>query len=87
MTNPTIQTDLAEVLKEIRDEQKKTSEKLNQIDKRLVKVETKVDSLTEITKKIESSQQAQIWTLIGVLITAVGGFVVAVARNVLTFKT
>ncbi len=86
MTNPTIETDLAEILKRIEDKQDKMSEKLEAIDKRLVKVETRLDSLEENVKEIKSSQQAQIWTLIGVLITAVAGFVIAVARNVLTFN-
>lgn len=57
---------------------------------RLTKVETKLDegvmprldSLSNEIKEIKGSQQAQIWTLIGVLITAVGGFLVAVGRSV-----
>lgn len=57
---------------------------------RLTKVETKLDegvmprldSLDNEIREIKGSQQAQIWTLIGVLITAVGGFLVAVGRSV-----
>ena len=35
-------------------------------------------------KEIKRSQQAQIWTIIGILITAVGGFLVAVGRFVIS---
>ncbi|VEP17135.1 conserved hypothetical protein [Hyella patelloides LEGE 07179] len=71
--------------------------KIDQLDKnfndmnlRLAKVETKLDegitpkldTLGEQIKEIKGSQQAQIWTLIGILITAVGGFIVAVGRLV-----
>ncbi len=56
------------------------------INLRLTKVETKLDGTVEDIKEIKGSQKAQIWTLIGVLITAVGGFVVAVGRSVFSFN-
>ena len=56
------------------------------INLRLTKVETKLDSTVEDIKEIKGSQKAQIWTLIGVLITAVGGFIVAVGRSVFSFN-
>ena len=56
------------------------------INLRLTKVETLLDARSEDVKEIKGSQRAQIWTLIGVLITAVGGFVVAVERSVFSFN-
>ena len=86
MSNIQIETDLKEILQELKDGQKKIINKVEAIDKRLIKVETKLDSeLPAIQKSIDEikgSQQAQIWTLIGILITAVGGFLVAVGRFV-----
>lgn len=43
-----------------------------------------IDNLKQDVNAIKSSQQAQIWTLIGILITAVGGFLVAVGRFVIS---
>ena len=73
---------------------------LNKIDKRLDKIgnsleELKIsqrekrvdlDNVKEDIKEIKGSQRAQIWTLIGILITAVGGFIVAISRSVLSFN-
>ncbi|MEY4520386.1 MAG: hypothetical protein RLZZ499_2986 [Cyanobacteriota bacterium] len=56
------------------------------INLRLIKVETKLDSAVEDIKEMKGSQNAQIWTLIGVLITAVGGFLVAVGRSLFSFN-
>ncbi|WP_036487107.1 hemolysin XhlA family protein [Myxosarcina sp. GI1] len=93
MSNIQIETDLKEILRELKEGQKailnkveETNNKVEDIDKRLVRVETKLDGTVEDIKEIKGSQKAQIWTLIGVLITAVGGFVVAVGRSVLTFN-
>ena len=66
--------------------------KIESIDKRLIKVETKLDegitprldALSEQVKDIKSSQIAQIWTLIGILFTAVTGFLIAVGKFVLS---
>ena len=93
MSNIQIETDLKEILRELKEGQKEilnkveeTNKRVEDIDKRLVRVETKLDGTVEDIKEIKGSQKAQIWTLIGVLITAVGGFVVAVGRSVLTFN-
>ena len=67
-------------------------DKIEGIDKRLIKVETKLDegitprldTLSEQVKEIRNSQQAQIWTLIGILFTAVAGFLIAVGKFVLS---
>ena len=97
MSNISIETDLKEILQEFKEGQNKIIDKIEAIDKkveaidkRLTKVETKLDdgitprldTLSEQIKEIKGSQQAQIWTLIGILITAVGGFLVAVGRFV-----
>ncbi len=62
------------------------SNNVTDINLRLTKVETKLDSEFSASKsdikEIKGSQKAQIWTLIGVLITAVAGFLVTVGRSV-----
>ncbi len=97
MSNISIETDLKEIIGELKQGQNKIIDKIETIDKkveaidkRLTKVETKLDdgitprldTLSEQIKEINGSQQAQIWTLIGILITAVAGFLVAVGRFV-----
>ena len=93
MSNIQIETDLKEILQELKEGQKailtkveETNKSVEDIDKRLVRVETKLDGTLEDIREIKGSQKAQIWTLIGILITAVGGFIVAVGRSVLTFN-
>jgi t-SNARE complex subunit (syntaxin) len=90
MSNIQIETDLKEILQELKDGQKAIISKVEEIDKRLIKVETKLESELPTLQKgideIKGSQKAQIWTLIGILITAVGGFIVAVGRSVFTFN-
>jgi t-SNARE complex subunit (syntaxin) len=90
MSNVQIETDLKEILQELKDGQKTIISKVEEIDKRLIKVETKLEyelpTLQKGIDEIKGSQKAQIWTLIGILITAVGGFIVAVGRSVLTFN-
>ena len=90
MSNIQIETDLKEILGELKNGQKEILDKVNAIDLRLTKIETRLESelptLQKSVDEIKGSQKAQIWTLIGILITAVGGFVVAVGRSVLTFN-
>ena len=49
-------------------------------------LDSDIPTIKEDIKEIKGSQKAQIWTLIGILITAVGGFIVAVDRSVLSFN-
>jgi hypothetical protein len=88
MSNIQIESDLKEILQELKDGQKAILEKVNAIDLRLTKVETKLDSELPALQKgideIKGSQKAQIWTLIGILFTAVTGFLVAVGRFVIS---
>ncbi len=85
-----IESDLKEVLGQINQNLEKLNTEVANINLRLTKVETKLDegitprldTLSEQIKEIKGSQMAQIWTLIGILITAVSGFLVAVGRFV-----
>ncbi|MBF2022225.1 MAG: hypothetical protein IGR93_19560 [Hydrococcus sp. C42_A2020_068] len=97
MSNIQIETDLKEILQELKNKQKEILNKVEEIDKKVieidktpVKVETKLESELPTLQKgideIKGSQTAQIWTLIGILITTVDGFIVAVGRSVLTFN-
>jgi hypothetical protein len=89
-----IESDLKEILGQINHKLDKLSEDVTDINLRLTKVETKLDegvvprldALSSEIKEIKGSQQAQIWTLIGILITAIGGFLVAVGRFVISGK-
>ena len=79
-----IELDLKEILQELKDGQKKIIEKVEAIDKRLTKVETKLDNAVDDIKELKTSQKAQIWTLIGILFTAVAGLLVAIGKFVLS---
>ncbi len=57
MTNPTIETDLKEILKELKDGQNKIIDKVDAIDKRLTKVESKLDNAVDDIKEIKSTQK------------------------------
>ena len=86
MSNIQIETDLKEILNKIDGKLDNLQKDVTDINLRLTRVETKLDGTLEDIKEIKGSQKAQIWTLIGILITAVGGFIVAVGRSVLTFN-
>jgi tetrahydromethanopterin S-methyltransferase subunit G len=97
MSNIQIESNLKEILNKLDQKldniDNKFEKKLDNLQKdvtdinlRLTKVETKLDSTVEDIKEIKGSQKAQIWTLIGVLITAVGGFLVAVGRSLFSFN-
>ncbi len=90
-----IESDLKEILERIEKrfdkidaDNKDLREVVTNIDKRLIKVETKLDSeLPAIHKSIDEikgSQKAQIWTLIGILFTAVTGIVVVFGRFIIS---
>jgi predicted nuclease with TOPRIM domain len=87
MSNIQIESDLKEILNKLDGKLDNLQKDVTDINLRLTKVETKLDGTVEDIKEIKGSQKAQIWTLIGVLITAVGGFVVAVGRSVLSFNS
>lgn len=93
MSNIQIETDLKEILNKIDGKldnlQKDLAElKIGQTEVKgdIKRLDSNISTLKEDIKEIKGSQKAQIWTLIGILITAVGGFIVAVGREVLTFN-
>jgi predicted nucleic acid-binding Zn-ribbon protein len=47
-------------------------------------LDAEVKGVKEDIKELKGSSKAQIWTLIGILITAVGGFLVPVGRLVIS---
>lgn len=73
----TIEQDLKEILDRM-------SQKLEILTVDMATVKTKLEGLENDVKDIKGSQKAQIWTLIGILITAVAGFLVAVGRFVIS---
>ena len=87
MSNIQIESDLKEILNKLDGKLDNLQKDVTDINLRLTRVETKLDSTVEDVKEIKGSSKAQIWTLIGVLVTAVGGFIVAVGRSVLSFNS
>jgi chromosome segregation ATPase len=55
-------------------------EALNDLRVEVATLTTKFEALQEDIQEIKGSQRAQIWTLIGILITAVFGFLVAIGK-------
>ena len=101
MSNIQIETDLKEILNKLDGKldnlQKDLTElktkdltelKVSQTEIKgdIKRLDSNISTFKEDIKEIKGSQKAQIWTLIGILITAVGGFLAAVARSVLTFN-
>ena len=78
----TVTYSTAEILKRIEDKLGRQSEKINTIEVELAEIKTEVKNLNKDVTELKGSTKAQIWTLIGILVTAVGGFLVAVARFV-----
>ncbi|NEP54837.1 MAG: hypothetical protein F6K65_41060 [Moorea sp. SIO3C2] len=80
----TITYTLEEVLKDINGKLYSLQKDVNKINETLIKVEIQVDAVATDVKELKGSTKAQIWTLIGILVTAVGGFLVAVGRVVIS---
>ncbi|NES00962.1 MAG: hypothetical protein F6J86_45585, partial [Symploca sp. SIO1B1] len=78
------ETKLDTFQKETKAEFDKSNERLSNLEKSQTKVETRLDSIEIDVKELKGSSKAQIWTLIGILITAVGGFLVTVGRFVIS---
>jgi chromosome segregation ATPase len=94
MSNIQIESDLKEILNKLDGKldnlQKDLTElKIGQAEVKgdIKRLDSSISTLKEDIKEIKGSQKAQIWTLIGVLITAVGGFIVAVGRSVFSFNS
>ena len=85
--------DLKDILNEIKQDLKNIDNRLNNLEQgqtdirgEIKRIDSNIDTLKEDIREIKGSQRAQIWTLIGVLITAIGGFIVAIGRSVLSFN-
>lgn len=80
MANPIIETDIAEVLKNLQQGQEKLLEKAEIIDKRLIRLEEKFESQNKIVTGLENSQNKQIWALIALAFTAVVSLLVGLGK-------
>jgi len=76
----TVTYSLEEVLGQINQK----LEKLTKIEVELAEIKIEVRSIKEDVKELQGASKTQIWTLIGILFTAVAGFVVAVGRFVIS---
>ncbi len=78
MANTPIQvtTDLSELLGQINKKLEKIDERLTKIEVSQAKLESDVSTLKEDVKELKGSTKAQIWTLIGILGTAVIGTII-----------
>ena len=78
MSNTPIQvtTDLTKVLEQINQKLDKISDDIKDLSVDMATVKTEVSAIKEDVKEIKGSQKAQIWTLIGLLGTAVVGTVI-----------
>ena len=89
MSNIQIESDLKDILNRFEQKldnlQKDVTElKIGQTEIKgdVKRLDSDISTLKENIQEIKGSQKAQIWTLISILITAVGGFIVAVAKVV-----
>ncbi len=78
----TNQKETNERFKDLSKKIEKQSEEIGEVKVKLATIEIEVKSLNKDVTELKGSTKAQIWTLIGILVTAVGGFLVAVARFV-----
>ncbi|MDJ0511218.1 MAG: hemolysin XhlA family protein [Crocosphaera sp.] len=74
--------ELKQDIKDVNTKLETLNTKVNNIEVKLTGIETEVKNLKEDVTELKGSTKAQIWTLIGILVTAVSGFIVAVARFV-----
>ena len=84
MSNMQIKFSIKEIIYKFWRKLDNLSKQIEDIELRLTEVETKLNSELSASKqeseKIRGSQKAQIWTLIGGLITAMAGFLTVVGR-------
>jgi uncharacterized protein YdcH (DUF465 family) len=80
MPELTIETNLKDVLNRLDQRFDRLDQKLEKMDDRLCRMETgqarieeKLDGLDKRVEKLEGSQNKQIWTLIGIVGTAIIG--------------
>ncbi len=82
VTYPTadILSRIEDKLDKLQDKIDKQSEKIGAIEVKLTAVETEVKNLNKDVTELKGSTKAQIWTLIGILATAILGLGAAVIR-------
>ena len=68
-----VETDLKEVLTEISKHLEKMGDRLGRLETGQARIEEKLDGLDKRVEKLEGSQNKQIWTLIGIVGTAIIG--------------
>ena len=88
MTNPVIETDLAEILKEIKSDQKKLLEEVNDLKLGQAKIEGKIEALNEklsgqikaldtkveqLDKRVGNQEFTNRGVLIGLIVVILGG--------------
>ena len=88
MTNPVIETDIAEILKEIKSDQKKLLEEVNHLKLGQAKIEGKIDALDErlsdqikaldtkveqLDKRVGNQEFTNRGVLIGLIVVISGG--------------
>ncbi len=64
MNNPIIETDLGQILSEIRQELKSINNRLNKLEVGQGRIEEKLNSQEKIAEELKTSQKNQIWALI-----------------------
>ncbi len=71
-----IETELREVLSQISQKLEKIDDRLGRLETSQARIEEKLDGLDKRVEKLEDSQSKQIWTLIGIVGTALVGTVI-----------
>ncbi|MDJ0680123.1 MAG: hypothetical protein QNJ18_09710 [Xenococcaceae cyanobacterium MO_167.B52] len=71
MNNPIIETDLGQILSEIKQELKTINDRLNKLEVGQGRIEEKLNSQEKIAEELKTSQKNQIWALIILAFTAV----------------
>jgi archaellum component FlaC len=77
MTTPLIiETDLKEILTQINQRLEKIDDRLGRLETSQAEIRSDLTSVKEDVQELKGSQRSQIWTLIGILSTAVIGTVI-----------
>ncbi len=79
MTNPTIETDLAEILKEIKSDQKAILKEISDVKVELAEVKGDIKSLDtkveQLDKRIANQEFTNRGVLVGLILVMLGGLV------------
>jgi chromosome segregation ATPase len=72
MDNPTIQTDLAQILNKLESKIDKIDNRLNKLEIGQAEIKTKVENVEKEIFEVKGAQSKQVWALIGIVFSAVG---------------